>query len=118
MKKDISIIVWQQLPAPKDRYLLVRFKDEGKTCSEVVYSVDGISFMGDTEQPFYAPVEAWAYLPYDVPSNPENEKLETLLQENQEPLRKAFEKQSLSFEEFCVLLKLGLTPEELANLDN
>ena len=93
MKKDISIIEWYQLPAPKERYLLVRFMDEGEIHSEVAYSVDGIEFLGDTGEKFYAPVEAWAYLPYDVPSNPENEKLETLL-------------------------KLRLTPEELANIDN
>ena len=118
MKKDISIIEWHQLPAPKDRYLLVRFKDEGEIASEVAYSVDGINFIGDTGINFYAPIEAWAYVPYDEPSNINNEKQETLLDENQECVQKAFEKHTLSFGEFCVLLKLGLTTEELVDKDN
>ena len=64
-EKDISIIEWHPLPAPKDRYLIVRFQDDGELCSEMAYSIDGINFKGDTGHPFYASVEAWAYFPYD-----------------------------------------------------
>ena len=66
-KKDISIIEWHPLPAPADRYLIVRFHDDGELCSEMAFSVDGINFEGDTGEPFYAPIEAWAYFPYDDP---------------------------------------------------
>ncbi len=66
--KDISIIEWQPLPAPADRYLLVRFEDPdepGVLDCELAYSIDGINFLGDNDIPFYAPVEKWAFLPYD-----------------------------------------------------
>lgn len=81
-KKDISIIEWQPLPAPKDRYLLVRFQDEGEICSEMAYSNDGTAFQDDAGLPFYADIEAWAYLPYDKPSRPEDEKFEAWLRQN------------------------------------
>ena len=67
-EKDISIIEWHPLPAPADRYLIVRYHDEGELYSEMAYSIDGINFLGDTEEPFYAPIEAWAYFPYDKPT--------------------------------------------------
>lgn len=87
--KDISIIEWQPIPAPKDRYLLVRFQDEdGYICSEVAFSVDGQDFRDDAGRPFYAPVEKWAYLPYDMPTTPEDEKFEAWLRQN---LPKLFE---------------------------
>ena len=64
-EKDISIIEWHPLPAPADRYLIVRFHDDGELCSEMAFSVDGTEFLDDMGQPFYAPIEAWAYFPYD-----------------------------------------------------
>lgn len=82
-EKDISIIKWQPLPAPKDRYLLVRFRDEdGYTCSEVAFSNDGTAFQDDAGRPFYALIEAWAYLPYDIPTTPEDENFATWLREH------------------------------------
>ncbi len=66
--KDVSIIEWRQLPAPADRYLLVRYLDpefDDGYISEVAYSIDGTHFLGDTEEPFHAEIEAWAFLPYD-----------------------------------------------------
>ncbi len=89
--KDISVIEWQPLPAPKDRYLLVRFvDDDGYTCSEVAFSVDGTAFQDDAGRPFYAPIDKWAYLPYDVPSSPEDEEFEAWLRAQ---LRKHFRKE-------------------------
>lgn len=78
-KKDISIIEWQPLPAPKDRYLIVRYQDEEGTCSEMAYSIDGTRFLGDIGAPFHADIEAWAYFPYDIPSSPEDAKIEAWL---------------------------------------
>ena len=117
MERDISIIQWQPLPAPREQYLLVRFKDEGEICSEVAFSVDGINFQGDTGYPFYAPIEAWAYLPYATPSNTESEKLEDWLKEKQPYFLKACEEHGMDLEEICLFLKLGFTPEELADID-
>lgn len=79
--KDISIIRWQPLPAPKERYLLIRYQDEGELCSEVAFSNDGTAFIGDTGYPIPFEIEAWSYLPYDLPSSPEDAKFEAWLRE-------------------------------------
>lgn len=78
-KKDISIIEWQPLPAPKERYLLIRYIDDGELCTEVAFSNDGTAFTGDTGYPVPFEINAWAYLPYDTPSSPEDEIIEDLL---------------------------------------
>lgn len=62
---DVTMTMWYPLPAPADRFVLVRFVDEGRYESEVAFSIDGVHFLGDTEQPFHADINAWAYLPYD-----------------------------------------------------
>lgn len=78
--QDVSIIEWHPVPAPKERYLLVRFQDEdGYTCSEVAFSNNGTAFQDDAGRPFYAPIEKWAYLPYDIPSTPDDERFEAWL---------------------------------------
>ncbi|MBR3603821.1 MAG: helix-turn-helix transcriptional regulator [Elusimicrobiaceae bacterium] len=59
---------WQPLPAPPDRYVLVRFKDLDNPelwCSELAFSIDGLRFLGDNDIPFYTDVVNWAYVPYD-----------------------------------------------------
>lgn len=120
-EKDISIIEWQPLPAPKDRYLLVRFQDEdGYTCSEMAYSVDGTTFQDDAGRPFYASVEKWAYFPYDTPTSPEDEEFEEIFpillgfsKKEITYIQKAHRELGMSFKEIGSKLEAGCSPSDL-----
>lgn len=87
-EKDISIIEWHPLPAPKERFLLIRYRDEEGLCSEVAFSNDGTAFTGDTGYPIGFDIEAWAYLPYDVPTTPEDEEFEDWLRNTLQKIKK------------------------------
>lgn len=65
--KDVSVIEWHPLPAPADRYVLIRYEDEHGLGSEMAYSLDGRTFIEEPVVIDLATVRAWAYLPYDVP---------------------------------------------------
>lgn len=65
---DVTMITWYPLPAPPDRYLLARFRQEDgltMTC-EVATDRNGQFLNVDgTELPEVELFDAWAYLPYD-----------------------------------------------------
>lgn len=123
-EKDISIIEWQPLPAPKDRYLLVRFHDEGELCSEMAYSNDGTCFQDDAGRPFYADIEAWAYFPYDVPTTPEDEAFEGMFpflircsDKDLEHICEARREFGMNYQDILLQLKQGTKPSELGKLE-
>ena len=65
---NVTMVTWYPLPAPPDRYLLARFRQEDGLIMAFEVATDrngNVLQVDGTEHPDAELCDAWAYLPYD-----------------------------------------------------